>query len=221
MYSKRLLCFLGLSLMATSFAKEEWPLLFSEDFSKGADAWKPTDPKNWRLTKEAANQVFELHNNESDYKPPHRSPFNFALREGLKVGDFELTAKLKTTTKSYGHRDMVLVFGYVDPAHFYYVHLGEKADEHANQIFIVNDAPRIKISTKSTDGTPWKEDHWHQVKIRRVVESGLIQVYFDDMEKPVMEATDKHFASGQVGIGSFDDTGCFDDISLRGLAVKP
>lgn len=43
-------------------------------------------------------------------------------------------------------RDACLVFGYQDPSHFYYVHLGKQADDHANQVFIVNDAAQLKIS---------------------------------------------------------------------------
>ena len=44
--------------------------------------------------------------------------------------------------------------------------------------------------------------------------SGKIDVYFDDMTKPVMTATDKTFSSGKVGIGSFDDAGNFDQIAV-------
>ena len=59
-----------------------------------------------------------------------------------------------------------IVFGYQDPAHFYYVHLGKKADDHANQIFIVNGADRKKISLTSTSGTNW-DDKWHTVRVVR------------------------------------------------------
>ena len=93
---------------------------------------------------------------------------------------------------------MCLFFGYQDPAHFYYVHLGKKTDDHANQIFIVNGADRKKISTKTTDGTNWNDD-WHSVKIVRKVADGSIEVYFDDMKTPVMTATrqDVHLGPGR------------------------
>ena len=50
-------------------------------------------------------------------------------------------------------------------------HLGKKTDDHANQIFIVNAAPRQKISTTTTPGTNW-DDAWHHVKIVRRVADG-------------------------------------------------
>jgi hypothetical protein len=40
------------------------------------------------------------------------------------------------------------------------------------------------------------------------------------MEKPVMTATDKTFAWGQVGIGTFDDTGNFDDVLVYGKKIE-
>ncbi|MBX3413276.1 MAG: hypothetical protein KF708_11350 [Pirellulales bacterium] len=195
------------------------PLVFEENFEQGADRWQPTDPAAWEVFDSGSSKVYRQ-GRASKYQPPHRSPLNIALFKEAVVGDFTLDAKVRSTVRDYGHRDACLFFGYQDPAHFYYVHLGKQADDHANQIFLVNDAPRVKISTTSTEGTPW-DDEWHAVRIERTVKDGSIKVYFDDLEHPVMTATDKHFTWGQVGIGSFDDTTDWDDIRLRGEVVDP
>jgi len=196
----------------------ELPVVFQEDFENGADHWKPTDAAAWKIVEVDGGHAYSQFQ-KSNYEPPHRSPFNFALVKGHSVGDFELTARVHSTTRDYPHRDVCLVFGYQDPAHFYYVHLGKQTDDHANQIFIVNDAPRIKISTKTTPGTNWTES-WHNVKIVRRVADGTIEVYFDDMKSPVMTAVDSTFVWGRVGLGTFDDTGEYDDITLRGVRAK-
>ena len=78
---------------------------------------------------------------------------------------------LQSTAKDVPHRDMCVFFGYQDPAHLYYVHMAKAMDDHANQIFIVNDKPREKISTKTTEGTPW-DDKWHHVRVVRTVADG-------------------------------------------------
>jgi hypothetical protein len=216
--------FLMCSLFGMSFtragppAKDGFPLLFEDDFEKGADRWQPTDPKAWRLLKTDKGQVYNQFQ-QSKYGPPHRSPLNIALVKDLYVGDFVLEAKVQSTGKDVAHRDMCLFFGYQDRKHFYYVHIAKSTDDHANQIFIVNDAPRKKISTKTTKGTPW-DDNWHNVKIVRRVRDGAIEIYFDDMKSPIMTATEGTFTWGQVGLGSFDDSGNWDDVKLYGTRAE-
>lgn len=196
------------------------PLVATEDFEQGATRWKPMDPSGWKVKAGDKGQVYSHFKKSSSYKPPHRSPLNIAILSEPVVGDFVLTARVLSTHEDYGHRDACLVFGYQDPAHFYYVHFGKQMDDHANQIFIVNDKPRTKISTQTTKGTPW-DDRWHDVKIVRRVTDGTVEVYFDDMKTPVMKATDKTFAWGRIGVGSFDDTSDWDDLQLRGVKVEP
>jgi hypothetical protein len=190
------------------------PLVFEDDFEKGAERWRPTDAKAWKIVKTDQGSVysqFQL----SKYKTPHRSPFNISLIKDVKVTDFIYEAKAKSLGKDVPHRDMCLFFGYQDPAHFYYVHMAKAMDDHANQIFIVNGADRVKISTRTSKGTPW-DDQWHSVKVVRTIADGGIAIYWDDMKTPIMTATDKTFTWGQVGLGSFDDAGNWDDVKLYG-----
>lgn len=205
----------GLAMGAVS---AENSATFSEDFENGIAAWEMTDAKAWQVSDEEGNKVLAL-TAPSEYKPPHRSPLNIALVKDLQFESFEMTVRVKQTGREYGHRDMCLFLGYQDPANFYYVHLASKADENANSIFIVNDAPRVSIAETRTNGTTW-DDQYHTVKIRRDAESGTIEVFFDDMDKPVMTATDKNFTKGRIGVGSFDDVGHFDDIRVTALDKK-
>lgn len=196
------------------------PLVFHEDFETGrADRWQPSSDKAWKIVRQGENHVYSQHKHVK-IETPVRSPFNRALVKDLFVGDFVLDVQLQSTIKDYGHRDLCLFFGFQDPAHLYYVHLGKKMDDHANNIFIVNDKPRTKISRTTTAGTDW-DDEWHHARVVRNVETGTIEVYFDDMKKPVMTAVDKTFSWGQVGVGSFDDTGNFDEILVYGEEVEP
>lgn len=196
------------------------PLLFHENFQAGnSQHWEPTDDTAWKIIKQGDNKAFSLTKKRSKYEPPVRSPYNRALLKNISVSDFIFDVKFQSTIPDYGHRDLCLFFGYQDNAHFYYVHFGKKTDDHANQIFIVNDKPRTKISTKTTPGTNW-DDEWHHARVVRDTETGSIKIYFDNMQEPIMTATDKTFLTGRVGIGSFDDTGNFDEILLFGKKVE-
>lgn len=205
-------------LLATALHADqpELSLLVEEGFEDGAKAWQPTDPTAWKVKETDRGKVYSQHKKRSKYEPPHRSPYNISLLKDVSVSDFVLDAKVLSTHEDYGHRDVCLFFGYQDPAHFYYVHLGKKADDHANQIFIVDGKPRTKISLTTTDGTNW-DDKWHHIRIVRKTKDGSIEIYFDDMKKPVMTAKNSKFLTGQIGLGSFDDTGDWDDIELRGV----
>jgi hypothetical protein len=209
---------LAVTAFVASQVRAELPLVLNEDFESGSARWQPLDDESWKIVDTPRGKVYSLVRN-SRYKPPYRSPVNIALLKGIVVDDFDLAVRLQSTVKDYDHRSMVIVFGYQDPAHFYYVHFGKRTDDHANQIFIVKGAPRAKISTKTTPGTAW-DDAWHQVKIARRVDSGSIDVYFDDLQNPVMTAVDRSFVWGRVGLGAFDDLGNFDDLVLRGRFVK-
>lgn len=197
----------------------EMPLVAHDDFASGVKRWKPTDVSAWKLQSEAGRTWYSLVKDKSDYQPKVRSPWNISLLEGVEVGDFVLDVDLRSTHEPYAHQSLCLFFGHQDPEHFYYVHFGRKADAHANSIFLVNGAPRVSIAKERTDGTDWSRG-WHRARIVREAKSGKIDVYFDDMQKPVMSTVDKTFTTGKVGVGSFDDTGDFDSFRLWGRATR-
>lgn len=197
----------------------EMQVVFEADFEDGKlDRWEPTDAKAWRIEDADGNKVLSLFG-KSKYRPKVRSPLNIILMKDVSVGSFVLDLRMRSTTKDYGHRDLCMFFGHQDPSHFYYVHIANKSDARANSIFAVDGKPRVSIAKTRTSGTRW-DDEWHRVRLVRDVDTGAIEVYFDDMTKPVMTAQDDRFKSGPVGVGSFDDTGLYDDIRLRGDPVE-
>jgi hypothetical protein len=191
------------------------PLALREDFERtDRDAWQFTDPGAWRVAELEGNHVLEQYR-ASQYEPPVRSPFNLALAKPVVAGDLVLDVQARSTAPDTGRRDLCFVFDYQDPSHFYYVHLAKQADEHHNSIFLVDGKPRVAIAEARSQGTPW-DDGWHHVRVVRRVRDGLIAVYFDDMATPAMTAHDKTITRGRVGLGSFDDTGQFDDLQVWG-----
>lgn len=229
MYSFCLFLFgLFVSLQFSAVRAAELPLLLEDTFEGDLNRWHMSDPEGesptWTVitaTESKADNHALRSKGGSKYAPPHRSPWNIALLVEPVVSDFELSARVQNTNYDAGdHRDLCLFWGYQDPAHFYYVHLGAKPDPHSCQIFIVDGADRKMITDKKSPGTPWDRG-WHDVKVTRDTKSGDIKVFFDDMNEPVMTANDKTFAWGRVGLGTFDDNGNFDDFKLKGVAVKP
>lgn len=222
---KRLL----LPLLVASVAHAESPagipadyrIQYSQDFAK-PDAVKDfhmTDPTAWTISTSDGKTALEL-TKQSKYEPQFRSPFNIALLADKSFGDVVIEADCQQTGKEYGHRDMIFVYGYQDPAHFYYTHIATAGDDHAHNCFIVNGAPRVKFASEVTKGVNWGLSVWHHVRIERKVSTGSVRVFFDDMEKPIMTGTDKTFGAGAVGFGSFDDTGKITNIKVWSAAVE-
>jgi hypothetical protein len=186
--------------------------VFSDDFSKGISRWETTDDESWEIVAFEGNDALALNKRVSNYQPKVRSPHNIALIRDLKAGDCEISFRVRSTQDTGNHRDCCVFFGYQDPEHFYYVHLGAKPDPASGQIMIVNGEPRRPL-TKNEQPVPW-DDQWHTVRLIRKIDTGTIEVYFDDLKKPLMTVSDKTFGAGRIGIGSFDDMNAFDDVRV-------
>lgn len=214
----RLVCLAGFAVcLLTLPAAAETPgkVVFEEDFESGLERWEMLDPGTWQLAERDDNTTLEITARGSDYEPPTRSPGHVALIKDLQLGSFQLTFDVRSTKDTGNHRDCCVFFGYQDAEHFYYAHLGARPDPHSGQIMIVKEAPR-KAITENEKRTPWDDD-WHRVRVVRDLDAGTIRVYFDDMENPHMQAEDKTFGKGRLGIGSFDDLNEFDNIVVREL----
>lgn len=192
---------------------EGYSLIFSEDFDNKAslENFEFSDPKAWRWSEQGKGSgALELFQ-QSKYQTQYRSPFNIALVASKRCGDFVLEADMKQTGKEYGHRDMCLFFNFQSPTRFYYAHLATSPDANAHNIFVVNDAARKSFAPIAAKGIDWGSD-WQHVRLERTGDD--IRVFYQNMDKPVLEGKHSDFHEGHVGFGSFDDTGMIDNVRL-------
>jgi hypothetical protein len=194
----------------------DYSLQYTQDFSKPESLkdFQFTDETIWKHSVTGGKNALELTSNKANYQPKYRSPFLIALLKDKQFEDVIIEADCLQTGKEYGHRDMVFVYGYQSPTKFYYTHIATKGDDHAHNCFIVNEAPRLKFGKEVTAGAQWGLDVWHHVRVERKASDGSVRVFFDDMTKPIMQASDKTFGTGAVGFGSFDETGKIANIRI-------
>jgi hypothetical protein len=199
------------------YVPEGYKLQYSQHFNDPAsiDDFVFSSPGDWKRVKDGSRYAIEQNKDGNSYDPPVRSPRNIGLIKNLKVGSFVLDYDVKQIGRDYGHADACVFYNFVDPANYYYTHIGESRDNHAHQTFIVDDSPRTAITAnqKRGDGHDW-DDSWHHVRVVRDVEKGTIKVYINDMEEPAMRASDKTHKMGYIGFGSFDDQARFKNISV-------
>ena len=198
-----------------------WPIVYQQDFvhARALQEFACSDPECWEWHHQGSEHGLKLLGN-SKYQPKHRSPTSIALLQHLEVADFDLDVDVKQTGRNYGHRDLCLFFGFQSPQRFYYTHLATKPDPNAHNIFRVQDAPRTNLCAVPAAGIDWGDNEWHHVRVERRIQAGgsdaySIKVFWDQQEQPILETTDKHFAWGRIGFGSFDDSGILGNIVVR------
>ena len=196
------------------------PLIASADFEDGsASAWTPNDASHWRVTADNGSMIYEL--TAPGTPGPVRAPTSWSLWTGHDVASFELSGRLRChTDPAIPVRDMCVIFHYQDPTHFYYVHFAGSSDGVHNIIGLVNGADRVKINAEPPGASVFRltDKAWHRFKVTCDAVTGEIRAYLDDMTVPILTARGRTLDHGLVGLGSFDDTGAFDDLTLRGSA---
>jgi hypothetical protein len=188
----------------------------TSDFESGtAGDWTPNDPARWRVAVDHGSKVYEL--TAPGAPGPVRAPTSIAVLSGRDVASFEFSGRLRCDTDpAIPVRDMCVIFHYRDPTHFYYVHFAGQSDEVHNIIGLVDGADRVKINAEPAGGSVFRltDRAWHAFKVTCDASSGAIRAYLDDLESPILTARDRRITHGLVGVGSFDDTGAFDDLKL-------
>lgn len=148
---------------------------------------------------------------------PIRRPAALAVLKSKCFRTVTIEAEIRSTAPlDVIRRDLDIVPGYESPTRFYYIHLSATSDSVHNGIFLVDNADRKRID--SGKGKPQLTDSvWHSVRVVRDGKSGRISVFVDKSKAPVLEAFDTTIPCGEVGFGSFDDTGEFRQVVITGF----
>jgi hypothetical protein len=151
---------------------------------------------------------------------PIRRPAALAILQSDALIRATVEVEMRSTAAvEVKNRDLEIIFDYVSPKRFYYVHLAGITDAVHNGIFLVDDKDRRRIDDGKA--APQLTDReWHRVRLERDGESGRIEVFVDGAEHPALKASDTSIRAGRVGLGSFDDTGEFRRLGVAGYAVK-
>ena len=210
------LVLLGPPIAETGAGDSTW----MADFETGSlDAWYWVRPDDWNRAVVADDAVLHLKTGGPIGSDPRR-PVKFALFKQACLSDFELDVRLKKDVKE-GESDLLIVFGYQDRTHFYYAHFSSDDGNVAvhNGIFKVGDRDRERIGgAGSAPALPDQE--WHRVKVKRDLGAGSLEVYIDGEATPRFRAADRSMLCGRVGVGSFNDSGMFDDFRVAGRASE-
>lgn len=175
--------------------------------------WTVPEPSDWKIDEEAGAPVLHLAQSRGPLPGPRR-PIQFALAETPAFGRVTVTADVKPLRKS-----LIIVFGYRDEAHFDYAHLSTDtatAQPVHNGIFHVYGGERVRISPERGPAAFASSGRWYHVSLTYDADTGIVGVTVDGKESPALNAVDLSMGAGRVGIGSFDETGDFKNVIIKG-----
>jgi hypothetical protein len=207
------------AVLTVAVAKaEEFESLADLSFTRPSDVddWQTREGSQWKLTPDKGLYQLIKPGEQGEF----RRPLSWSVWRGRKVGACEVSVRARclTPTNVKG-RDVLIIFGFQDPDHFYYVHFSAENAKVHNILAKVDGGERTPLPLKGERTPRLLEEGFQSLKLRHDPETGEIAAWVD--EKPVLQAVDKTFRGGFVGVGSFDDTVDFDRFSLRGTALLP
>ncbi|WP_152189133.1 PQQ-dependent sugar dehydrogenase [Georgenia satyanarayanai] len=186
----------------------------SETDLMAGENWAPRTPSKWEFP---GDQIVltEVGDNPND---GIRRPFEYAVLDGREYGSVQIDAEVRLDApSSVNNRDIIIVFGWQSDTEYYYAHISQDNAIYAhNGIFKVDNKDRERIDDQwdGSIGAPpaITDEEWHDVRVVHCAGTGEIAVWVDGDDTPLMTATDTTFDSGQIGFGSFDNTGRMRDL---------
>ena len=202
----------ALALLLSACGRVNKPGLVVDFEDRDLSRWSLPEPKDWAIDLEGGNHFLRLARKGQIGDP--RRPLQYALRTDVCVGDFDLRVRARRFGKS-----LLITFGYQDTMHFYYAHISSDSGDHAvhNGLFKVDGGERFRIAGKGSAAV-LPEAGWQEVRLTRRVGTGEMALYAGADPQPRFRHTDAAFRFGRIGLGSFDETGDFDDLRLEGQA---
>ena len=174
--------------------------------------WSVPAATDWKVDQDDDAPVLRLVEHRGPLPGPRR-PIQFALADTEYSGRVTVEGDVKPLGGS-----LLIVFGYRDATHFDYAHLsvdtGAKQPVH-NGVFHVYGGERVRISSEQGPAAFSATGRWHHVKLTHDASTGKVSVMVNGEALPALDAVDKSLGAGRVGIGSFDETGVYKNISIR------
>ena len=209
----RMLIALAAFAALTTVGAKEW----AYDFDSADLADWTVIGGEWNLVpEEGRGTVLELSKYGDIPEEPVRRPGSLILAPAPAVGTFEMEVNLRTLEMEKKGADVILVFGYQDPTHYYYAHIcNDSNDKGHHVIFKVEGSKKTRtLIDNETAPEPTLNGQWQSVRLKRT-SMGHVEVYCDDNDTPTLTADDATWPTGRVGLGSFNDNAQFDELVIR------
>ncbi|HXJ41690.1 MAG TPA: hypothetical protein VNH18_20610, partial [Bryobacteraceae bacterium] len=147
-----------------------------------------------------------------------RRPTKIALLDSKPYRKVTVEAEVKRNGRS-----VIIVYGWQDENHYNYAHISSdealKQNVH-NGMFHIFSGERVRMSTLDGPASLTTQD-WTPVKLVFDGDTGKCYVEVNGKRNPSLEAVDLSLRWGQIGLGSFNETGDFRNVKITGETREP
>ena len=189
------------------------PPCITDHFEAGvADEWTPLTPGRWQVSSDAGSLRYFL--NTTDYDSPDGIRMGeTSLASSGPWGDFTFECLAKSADAAIGSdaADLCIAFAYQDSDSYYYVNFNSAPG--LTQLHRVHDGNLVTLATYN-QATFISDGNYHTLRVERT--GNQIRAFFDGGQ--LFAVNDSFFGPGQLGVGSYNDSGYFDDVQIAGDA---
>jgi hypothetical protein len=190
-------------------------LAAAESLSVFGQKWTITTPaSDWSV----GDNLLQLKTSSEPIPGQPRRPTHYALLDSKPYSKVTVEGEFKRNGRS-----LIIVYAYQNESHFNYAHISSdnavKQNVH-NGMFHVFGGERVRMSSLEGPASFTTQD-WTPVKLVWDGATGQAYVEVNGKRNPSLTATDMSLKWGQVGLGSFDETGDFRNIKVTGTMVEP
>lgn len=183
------------------------PVFSDVEYFGTLDNYQLSEALHWRVVDEDGDARLFLR--ASSYEPAGGDRLGaWAVASERRFGDmdFEVSVKSAENLSSNDAADYAVIFGWQDARNYYYF-LANATAEY-NELFRVVDGVREALGT--ADRAALAGPDWATLAVSRRGEHIAISVD----SQTILEVDDATFGEGSVGVGAFNDSAFFDDISV-------
>ena len=195
---KRFARFLTAAVMICSFNPATAQIFFDDFNDNNANGWSPLNASRWRVETQNGSPAYCLY-------APSTSGDEFSTSTTQTWSNFTLELDAKSTASS--NRNFFILFNVASPssvANGYYLQFGATA---INLFRIGVPGSGVIIYTEPRSFT---DNQYHRIRIVRQAPS--MALYVDDQF--IFQVSDGTYTSGYIGFGSFNSTGCIDNVAI-------
>lgn len=184
-------------------------LIGGDSLSVFGHRWTVEKPSDWAVE----DGVLKLVVSSEPLPGQPRRPTHFALAETPAFRRVTVEAEIQKNGRS-----LIIVYAWQDKDHYNYAHISSDMAVQSNMhngMFHIFGGERVRISSLDGPGS-LPGPAWTPIKLVFDGESGRCFVEVNGKRNPSLDAVDLSLRYGRIGLGSFDETGEFRNVKIKG-----